>query len=68
MIGYMCAYLRYYYPEEFIAAYLNCASNSDDIVNGTELAKIKNISINNIKFGHSRAEYTVDKNNQAVLF
>ena len=66
MIGYMCAYLRYYYPEEFIAAYLNCASNSDDIVNGTELAKIKNISINNIKFGHSRAEYTVDKKNHAL--
>ena len=66
MIGYMCAYLRYYYPEEFIAAYLNCASNSDDIVNGTELAKLKNISINNIKFGHSRAEYTVDKKNHAL--
>lgn len=66
MIGYMCAYLRYYYPEEFIAAYLNCASNSDDIINGTELAKIKNISINNIKFGHSRSEYTVDKKNNAL--
>lgn len=66
MIGYMCAYLRYYYPEEFIAAYLNCASNSDDIINGTELAKIKNISINNIKFGYSRSEYTVDKENHAL--
>ena len=66
MIGYMCAYLRYYYPEEFIAAYLNCANNGDDIINGTELAKIKNISINNIKFGHSRSEYTVDKENNAL--
>ena len=66
MIGYMCAYLRYYYPEEFIAAYLNCASNSDDIIHGTELAKIKNISINNIKFGHSKSEYTVDKKNHAL--
>ena len=66
MIGYMCAYLRYYYPEEFIAAYLNCASNSDDIINGTEVAKIKNISINNIKFGYSKSEYTVDKENHAL--
>lgn len=66
MIGYMCAYLRYYYPEEFIAAYLNCASNSDDIVNGTELAKVKNISINSIKFGHSKSDYTVDKENHAL--
>lgn len=66
MIGYMCAYLRYYYPEEFIAAYLNCASNSDDIVNGTQLAKLKNVTINNIKFGHSKADYAVDKKNHAL--
>ena len=66
MIGYMCAYLRYYYPEEFIAAYLNCASNSEDIINGTELAKLKTISMNNIKFGYSKSEYTVDKKNHAL--
>ena len=66
MIGYMCAYLRYYYPEEFIAAYLNCASNSDDIINGTELAKLKNISMNNIKFGYSKSEYAIDKKNHAL--
>ena len=66
MIGYMCAYLRYYYPEEFIAAYLNCASNSDDIINGTELAKLKNISMNNIKFGYSKSEYAIDKKNHTL--
>lgn len=66
MIGYMCAYCRYYYPEEFIAAYLNCANNTDDIVMGTELAKIKNVTIYNIKFGKSRAEYAVDKKNHAL--
>lgn len=66
MVGYACAYLRYYYPEEFIAAYLNCASNSDDIRNGTELAKIKGVKINNIKFGYSRADYTVDKRNHVL--
>ena len=66
MIGYMCAFCRYYYPEEFIAAYLNCASNTDDIIMGTELAKIKNITMNNIKFRKSGPEYTVDKKNHAL--
>ena len=61
MIGYLCAYMRYYYPEEFIAAYLNNANNEDDIRYGTELAKIKGIKIHPIKFRHSGAEYTVDK-------
>ena len=66
MIGYTCAYYRYYYPEEFTAAYLNCASNDDDIRNGTDLAKIKDITIHNIKFGKSDAEYSVDKKNHAL--
>lgn len=61
MIGYLCAYMRYYYPEEFIAAYLNNANNEDDIRYGTELAKVKNITIHPIKFRHSGADYTVDK-------
>ena len=61
MIGYLCAYMRYYYPEEFIAAYLNNANNEDDIRYGTELARVKNIKIHPIKFRHSGAEYTVDK-------
>lgn len=66
MIGYTCAMLRYYYPEEFIAAYLNNANNEDDIRNGTELARIKNITINPIKFGYSGAKYTVDKKNHCL--
>ena len=66
MIGYLCAYMRYYYPEEFIAAYLNNANNEDDIRYGTELAKIKGIKIHPIKFRHSGAEYTVDKVNHCL--
>jgi DNA polymerase-3 subunit alpha len=66
MIGYLCAYMRYYYPEEFIAAYLNNANNEDDIRYGTELAKIKNITIHPIKFRHSGAEYTVDKSTHSL--
>ena len=66
MIGYTCAMLRYYYPEEFIAAYLNNANNEDDIRNGTELARIKGITINPVKFRYSGAQYTVDKQNHAL--
>lgn len=66
MIGYLCAMLRCHYPEEFVAAYLNNANNEDDIRNGTELARLKNISINPIKFGYSGAKYTVDKENHAL--
>lgn len=66
MIGYLCAMLRYYYPEEFIAAYLNNANNEDDIRNGTELAKLKGVTIKPIKFGHSGAKYTVDKKNHCL--
>ena len=66
MIGYLCAYMRYYYPEEFIAAYLNNANNEDDIRYGTELAKVKGITIHPIKFRHSGAEYTVDKANHCL--
>lgn len=66
MIGYLCAYLRYYYPLEFVCAYLNNASNDDDIAQGTDLAKIKKIKILPIKFGKSRAKYFMDKQNNVI--
>ena len=66
MIGYLCGYLRYYYPVEFIASYLNNANNEDDIANGTALAKQKNIKILPIKFRHSKDTYSPDKENNAI--
>lgn len=66
MIGYLCGYLRYYYPVEFIASYLNNANNEDDIANGTSLAKQKNIKILPIKFRHSKDTYSPDKENNAI--
>ena len=62
MIGYICGYLRYYYPREFITAYLNNANNDDDIKLGTELAKQLQIPIHSIKFRHSTAKYSCDEN------
>lgn len=60
MIGYTCAYLRYYYPKEFITAYLNNANNENDINMGTELADQFNIPIHSIKFRYSLSEYACD--------
>lgn len=62
MIGYICGYMRYYYPREFITAYLNNANNDDDIKQGTELAKQLQIPIHGIKFRHSTAKYSCDEN------
>jgi DNA polymerase-3 subunit alpha len=66
MIGYLCAMLRYYYPSEFIASYLNNADSEEDINNGTELAKLKGITINPIKFRHSRGKYFVDAETKEI--
>lgn len=66
LIGYLCAYLRYYYPGEFITSYLNNAANQDDISAGTELAKQRGIPMLSIRFGHSGAQYVYDKNLNAI--
>ena len=62
MVGYMCGYLRYYYPKEFITAYLNNANNDEDITNGTQLAETMHIKIHPIRFRHSTAKYSCDEN------
>jgi len=66
MIGYLCGYLRYYYPVEFITAYLNNAQNQDDINDGTALAELKGIKINPIKFGKSRSKYYPDQASKSI--
>lgn len=66
MIGYTCAYMRYYYPKQFIAAYLNNANNEEDIVNGTNLAQSKGIEILPAKFGHSKDIYLPDEKENKI--
>ena len=61
MIGYLCAYLRYYYPYEFITSYLNNANNEDDIKNGSALAELYGIKIISPKFGVSKDRYVFQK-------
>ena len=58
MISYLCAYLRYYYPVEFITAYLNNATQDKDIVNGSELAMTYKIRVVPPTWGFSGDNYT----------
>ena len=66
MIGYTCGYLRYYYPVEFITAYLNSAANDNDLLMGTELAKQLGINILSPTYGYSRSKYYCDANNRNI--
>ncbi len=66
LLGYLCAYYRYYHPVEFITAYLNNAANDEDIQNGTLLAKLYNIKITSPKFGISKGEYSFDLENKVI--
>lgn len=59
MITYMTAYLRHHHPIEFITAYLNNASSDEDIQDGTKLAKVYGIKIENPKYGKSESKYAI---------
>lgn len=61
-IGYICGYLRYYYPVEFFTAALNIFSDKNEkTVAITEYLKNNNISLSSIKFRKSRDGYFFDK-------
>lgn len=66
MIGYTCAMLRYYYPLEFITAFLNNARTDEDIAKGTKLAKEKGFTIRAPKFGHAQNIYVCDKQTKTI--
>jgi len=66
MIGYTCAYLRYYYPVEFVTAYLQNAGDDNDTIQGTNLAKQLGITISPIKFRHSGVKYTCDSDAKII--
>lgn len=66
MIGYQCAFLRYYHPYEFVTAYLNNAANYDDIRNGSDLAQEYGIRISAPKFGLSKDTYIFDREQNVI--
>ena len=59
MMTYMGAYVRHYYNKEFVASYLNNVSNDDDIINGTKLANLLEVTIEKPTFGYSVGKYQV---------
>lgn len=66
LLGYLCAYYRYYYPVEFLTSFLNNAANEDDIKNGTACATRNGIMVTMPKWGLSRSEYFYDKEKNVI--
>ena len=66
MIGYLCAYLRYYYTPYFIMSYLNNAQNEDDIVGGFEMAKLYGYQILPPRFRYSTDRYMYNEKNKNI--
>lgn len=65
--GYVSAWLRYYYPLEFLATALNINKDKEEkTVALTNYAKKVNIAIKAPKFRHSKAEYFCDKDNNCI--
>lgn len=67
MMGFFIGYLRCYYLLELLTAALNIyADNKAKISEIKNYAKLKGISINNIHFGKSKAEYFMDKKDNSI--
>lgn len=66
LLGYLCAYYRYYHPLEFITSFLNNAANNNDIVNGTTYANKRGIKVTMPKWGISRNEYFFDTRKRII--
>lgn len=66
LVGYICAYLRYYHPVEFITALLNNSKNQSDINKFTELASVYGISITSPKYGISKAYYSCNAKDKII--
>ena len=66
LLGYLCAYYRYYHPFEFITSFLNNAANEDDIRSGTAYANKIGIAVTMPKWGFSKGDYYFDKQNLVI--
>lgn len=65
-IGYAGAWLRHHYPIEFLTTSLNLEEELDQVAKVIGYAKKIGVSIHPIKFGKSKALYTMDKENRAI--
>ena len=66
-IGYICGYLRYYYPTEFLTAALNIfADNMDKTAEIVKYAAKISINVSNPKWGISRETYSCDAGQRKI--
>lgn len=66
-IGYICGYLRYHYPYEFITTALNIFEDKEEkTLSITEYAKKRGIQIQPIKFRYSLPQYSFDKATKSI--
>lgn len=66
-IGYVCGYLRYYYPLEFLTVALNIFENNEEKTKRIiEYAKSIGVSIKNIKFRYSLSNYNFNKDDFSI--
>lgn len=66
LLGYLCAYYRYYHKIEFITSFLNNAANEDDIRSGTTYAESVGIRVTMPKWGLSKSDYFFDKDRNII--
>ena len=66
-IGYVCGWLRYYYPLEFLSVALNIYTGDIDKTKKIiDYANERNIKIKQPKFRYSRADYFMDKETNSI--
>ena len=66
LLGYLCGYMRYYHPGEYITSYLNNAANDDDLANGAMLARLYGFQITMPKYGISNSSYSLDAETRTI--
>ena len=68
IIGYMCTWLRYYYPLEFIATILEM--NADDKIKTASIydymSEFTNITVKPARFRYSSSNYSIDKKTNTI--
>lgn len=67
IIGYICGYLRYYHPLEFLTASLNIfGDNIDKVADITKYADKVKIRITEPRFGKARGDYFFDRESNTI--
>lgn len=66
LLGYLCAYYRYYHPYAFITSFLNNAANDEDIRSGTAYASKAGIKVTMPKWGFSKSDYSFDEEKHTI--